>query len=365
MNVDVEEILKYLGAPSILFAVILIYLVLHPEIVEKWSVLLWEFIYWITKMGEKRIVKYDIQGRINEFSKLLGREIVNYEPVGIAIDWVKGNEEAESFFKENKLIVRLRHHDDQDKNFVHAAMIFISKAVLTRKKKYLAPTQKESIDLYVGKKLCEKERPRIADKFFDEYFGHETLENNKIMELIQKYEIIDKVGIFYAVLIQELSFLGNKVFLKPRNADIITEVANFINFLEQYAEREIGEEGLDTNFEGRYCRCGIVIIAKRFKRMIGDAKPYVRYIQTLIGKKIENIYLIGSVEEKNKKLIEDISLEVQRQHGYLEHFSKEYKAKIKSVGKRVEVDNFLVLIRSPETVRIYDKEYQEKFITSK
>ena len=81
---------------------VLIYVVLHPEVVEKWASLLYRIIFFITKQGSKKIVKYDIQGRVNEFSKLLGKEMANYEPVGINIQWVKTEETATDFFKDNK-----------------------------------------------------------------------------------------------------------------------------------------------------------------------------------------------------------------------------------------------------------------------
>lgn len=92
----------------------------------------------------------------------------------------------------------MRHHKDQDKNFLIAAMAFISKAVLTKAKKYLSVNQKESLDLFICKKLCKKEKPRIAEKFFDWYFAPKTDASERLKELLGKYEIIDKVGMFYA-----------------------------------------------------------------------------------------------------------------------------------------------------------------------
>lgn len=353
-----KYVIIFLGGSGL----ILVILFLFPEKIEKWSVMLWKIIYFLIKRGEKKIVAHDIQGRVNEFSKSLKKEIVNLEPVGISIQWVTEKETPSEFFKDNKLIIRMRQHVDQNKNFVYASMVFISKALLTKTKKYISQSQRESVDLFVGRKLFEKEKPRIADRFFEDYFAPNALYSSKIMELLEKYEIIDKVGLFFPVLVQELTFLGEKVFYKPRSEKIIAEVTGFINFLQKYAEREVGDQTTPLNFEGAYCRCGIVIVAKSLKREIGALTPFIRYIQSLIEKKLENIYLIGSATKENRNFIDRISKEVQKEFQLQSYMTKEFRAKIKINGERKEVDNYLILFRSSETLRYYDKEYQEKFV---
>jgi len=239
-------------------------------------------------------------------------------------------------------------------------MVFISKSILTKAKKYLSNNQKESLDLFIGKKLCQKEKPRIAEKFFDEFFGPKTDSNKKIVELLDKYEVVDRVGIFYSVLVQELNFLGQKVFSQPRSGKIVEEITHFISFLEGYANREVGDDAVKQQFAGKYCRCGIVIIAKGYKIRIGNTAPFIQYIESLINKKIENIYLVGSAKPENKVFVESISLEVQQKFGYLEHFSRTYTAKILKGGERYPVHNFLILLRSPDTIEFYDKEIEAK-----
>ncbi len=361
---SVGELLKYLITSFGTVVVLLFILLLYPEKVEKWSVMLWKVIYFLFKKGEKQIITHDIQGRVNEFSKSLKKEIHNFEPIGIKIQWVTEKEEPSEFFKENRLIIRMREHTDQNKNFVYASMAFISKALLTKTKKYLSPSQRESVDLFVGRKLFEKEKPQIGDRFFEDYFSPMALSKDKIMELLEKYEIIDKVGLFFPVLVQELTFLGEKVFYKPKSEKIITEVTSFINFLQKYAEREVGDTTIPQNFEGAYCRCGIVIIARQLKREIGSLNPYISYIKKLAEMKLENIYLIGSASPENKRFLDQISEEVQRRFRLEKYTSKKFKAKIKIKGERREVDNYLLLHKSPETSRYYDREYQEKFIES-
>ncbi len=359
IELDIYSMIKNYGSVSILIFIIF-YLVFYPEKAEKLSVLLYKIIYTIFKLGEKQIVTHDIQARVNEFSKTLNKEIANIEPVGIKIQWISDTQTPQQFFDRNKLVVRMRHHDSQDKNFINASMVFVSSAFLRKSKKYMSKSQKESIDLYVGKKLFEMEKPQIADQFFEDFFSMETISNETIMSLIEKYEIIDKVGLFFPILVQELTFFGEKIFYKLKTSDIIEEISAFIDFLKNYAEREIGERRVKKNFTGNYCRCGIVIIGEKFK--IGLCEPYVSYIKNVINDKIENIYLIGPATKENINFIKNIIEEVQSKLDVYKYVDKKFKSKIKIKKERKEVNTYLVVLRSKEVKRYIDEEYYNKYI---
>lgn len=362
LTVIILEILKYGITPVGLIILGMAIAFHYPEKIQKWCVFFWRVVRFLWKGAEKRIISNDIEGRVNDFSKSLRREIAHFEPVGIRIQWIENGESPEQFFNDNRLIIRMREHPNQNRNFVYAAMVFISSAVLTKVKKYISKTQKESIDLFIGKKLFEKEKLRVLDQFFDDFFSPKIDANRKIGDLIEKYNIIDKAGLFFPVFVQELSFLGGKVFFQRRDDRIIVEVRKFINFLKDCADREIGEEELPKNFEGTYCRCGITIIAKIHKRELGTIGPYTRYISDLIEKKIENIYLIGPGTADNMKFIDKIGEEIQYKGVLEKYMSRRYKSTIKISGERKTVKSYLVLFRNPNAIKYFDEEYQKKFI---
>lgn len=364
MNISTElivNLLKYIGSTFGGGLLLLLIFFFFPEKVEKWSVLFLKLFYSVRREAGKKIVSHDIQGRVNEFAKSLKKEVPDFQPVGIHIQWITDGETQKEFLDKNRLVIRLRQHANQNRNFVNATMVYIANTLIPKAKRYLSPSQRESIDLFVGRKLFEKEKPQVVDRFFEDYFAPKVESSNKLMELVEKYEIIDKVGMFFPVFIQELSFLGEKVFFRPRNERIIVELTSFIDFLHRYAKREVGEK-IPANFEGAYCRCGIMIIAKRFKREIGNPIPFINYIKKLVGGKIENIYIIGPSSMDNKDFIDQIKADVKREFNLDEHMTKEYKAKIMFKGQRVEVKTYLVLLRCPGAQRYYDQEYQEKYI---
>lgn len=358
--VDVYLIIKSAGLPIIFISSIL-YLLLFPEKFEKLSTLFYRVINKIFKYGEKQIITHDIQARVNEFSKTLYKKIPNVDPVGIKVEWVSDTQTPKQFFNRDKLVIRMRHHDSQDKNFINASMVFISSVFLQKSKKYMSKNQKESIDLYVGKKLFEKEKPQIAEQFFEDYFSLKAITNENIMDLVEKYEIIDKVGLFFPILVQELTFFGEKIFYKLKHEDIIKEMSDFIDFLRKYAERKIGETQIKQNFTGIYCRCGIIIIGDKYK--IGDSVPYVNYIQKVINDKIENIYLIGPAKKENIDFIREIIEEIQNKFEVYKYVDKKFKSKIKfNKDKIIDVDTYLAVLRSKKVERYISEEYCKKYI---
>ena len=47
--------------------------------------------------------------------------------------------------------------------------------------------------------MFEKEKPMVAQQFFDDYFSPK-MEKEKVAELVEKYNLIDKVAVFFPVL---------------------------------------------------------------------------------------------------------------------------------------------------------------------
>lgn len=358
----IVAVIKY-GGVSIAAVLLGIFIaVRYQNEIQKYSVWFWRFIRFFWKKAEKKIVSNDIEGRVNSFSKSLSKEMVNFDPVGVEVQWIEEGESPAHFFDDARLVVRMRQHTSQNKNFVYASMVFISACVVPKAKKYISKSQRESLDIFVGKKLFEKEKPMVAQQFFDDYFSPK-MDKEKVAELVEKYNLIDKVALFFPVLVQELTFLGEKVFWRKREAQIMTEVNRLIDFLQDYANREIGDETTLNNFQGAYCRCGIMLIGKSFKRELGDIQPYTSYIESLADNMIENIYIVGPATPANIDFITRIVREVE-QKGVLEQYAKPqtHTALVKSGGQRKPIKSYILTLRNPNAVRYFDKEYQQKYI---
>lgn len=313
-------------------------------------------------IARKIFITLDFEGRINDFIKGLESVIYGYEPVGIKIKWTTSKGAEQSFFDDNDLVIVVRDSGVKDKNFVNASMIAIAKTVLLKTKRYLSGLQAESVDLFIGKKLFEKEKPQVMDYFFAEFFDKRVTGQSAIEELVNRYHIIDRAGLFFPIFIQELNFLGEKVFYRSKKEEIIKEVNELVEFLKLYAEREIGTTETSLIHQGRYCRCAIVIIGKYFNISEGKIDMYREYIKKLLAQKIENFYIINPETKINLEFVNSV----------LSSFSEEelqvyrtltYKAFV-NIGKEdyYLMNTHLTVLRSNDVVRYFDSNYEEDYI---
>lgn len=282
---------------------LVVLLLFFPEKIEKWSALLWKILSnfgTLFRFAHKRYVKHDLQGRVNEFVRHLRRQVPTLGAERLAIEWIDAKDDRKSFFADGRLVLRLRRDDPHNHNFIHGAFLFVSGALLHRTKRYLAPTQRDAIDLFVCAKIVEQEKPEIVGFFLDEYLHPKTDDpKSRVAVLVDDFARLDRAALFFPVFVQELEFLGDKVFGRRRDDLVHKEVSDLIQFLHPIAERKIGDEN-DLEFSGDYCRFGLVLIGKRSK-LFDSIEPYVGYIRKqLVNKEVETIYLIARRENRAK-----------------------------------------------------------------
>jgi hypothetical protein len=298
----VERLLLLLGGGASVGVVIAILLLLNPEKVEIWSSMLWRALSKIGtffKSAHKQYVKHDLQGRLNEFSKSLLREAPFLAATRAQVEWTGSEVTRKGFLEEGQVILRLRRDDPEDTNFVHGAYMFVSTSLLFKAKRYISPSQRQAVDLYVTTRAIEQEKPGVVDCFLGEYLHPKLADpQSKTACYYDALAKIDTGGLFYPVLLQELDFLGGKVFGGRQDDKIITEVDSLVDFLQPIAMRTVGEE-CNLNFERQYCRFAIVIVGKPFK-VTPSGEVYVNYIRrNLIPKKIETVYVLSLHENKD------------------------------------------------------------------
>jgi hypothetical protein len=346
-----DELKKYLltllGGISIP-GLVVVYMLLHPEKVEKWSALVWRFLSgWesLFRFAHKRYVKHDMQGRVNEFARTLSKDAPFLTSKRVRVEWVGPNETRKSVLQDGRVILRLRRDDPQDLNFVHGAYLFVSQSLLFQVKRYLSKSQRKSVDLYVTTSLIEQQKPAVKGHFLDRYLHPQLADtDSKIARFYDAYAKIDEGGFFYPVFLQELDFLGQKVFGARKDDQIIIEVNSLIDFLEPVATRQIGDEG-ELVFRQQYCRFAIVIVGKSYN-LLPSGEPFVKYIRrVLVPARIETVYLVG--REENKRIIKNICRALR--DVYDECRTRTSKVVLRYGERRVPRRQFLVVLRMKGT----------------
>ena len=206
--------------------------------------------------------------------------------------------------------------------------------------------------MFVTKKLLEKQNLASVDQFMNDYFAPEIENSNTVKEFVKKYVSIDKIGIFFPVFIQELTSLGNKVFLDKEDPEIIKEIKLLVAFLEKFSQREIGDVTIPNEFFGNYTRCAIKIIAIKEKRETGQTTSYIEKVSDTISKGFENIYVIGSARTDNKDFIDSVIKSCCEKNKQIEIIKNwDFKGAIILRGETMNVRTYLVHLRNPSIVK--------------
>lgn len=331
------------------FSAVIFYIVFrNPEKVQKWlSMFAWLLTY-IWKKSDYFAIKSELQGKINSFVRNIEDNTTGYFPQ-IKIKWTaKGNEEI--IWEDYEIIMVMRDKKYQNKNFVHAAYFFTSEVLLKHSKKHVSKTQKTSLDLFATKKLLELENNSAVDQFMEDYFVPEIEKSEKVKDLIRQYVSIDQIGVFFPILIQELSNLGKKVFLEKQSTEMIEEVKMLIDFLEKFSQREVGDTTIPDEFMGKYTKCAIKIVASKWTR--SNVTNHKKRLDETINKTIENIYILGSNVSENRDLIDGIIELCCAEHKDV-YFVKKWsvRGKIKIKGKYINVTTYLVQIKNRGFIR--------------
>lgn len=324
------------------------YFFTHPEILDKWLSCFYRLFKAIYKGADKRFVKYNIQSTINGFIAKLNTDVPNLDAQRINIEWIEDEITPDAFLKSGTLVLRMHKSANQNRNIVNATYTFVSREVLKKAKTYLAPHQKDAIDLFVSYKALEKAGHDIMDAFVQTYL-RDGLEKDSIDKLYAKFEKIDKRGLFFPVFITEMTFLGEKIFGKgvSRNK-IYKEVDDLISFLLTLANRKTGEYS-NLEHSGGYSKFAIRIVGKQHKIEEEGKQIYINNIRQ-ITQPIETLYLIGN--SYNQEFIDTISSDLIKDDIWEIFHKVSNNAKLQtSEDEEFDVENYIISLRK-KTVTI-------------
>ncbi|CCZ82243.1 hypothetical protein [Odoribacter laneus] len=331
---------------------LVLYFVKHPDKLETLLALINKICKSIIKKAEYNFVKYDVQSTVNKYISTFSKKIPNLSVTHVKLEWIDENITPEQFIKSDQLVMRMHKSINQNRNIVNATFTFVSYSLLRKAKSYIAQYQKDAIDLFVSFKIIENTKYELLDEFVQQYLN-EGLEHDKVADFYDKFFDIDKAGLYFPVFMTEMTFLGEKVFAKRKDKNIIyEEVKGLVNFLNIYANRKINDT-TTTEHNGNYCRFAIRIIGKKSKIDREGEQVYINNLKR-IDPKTETIYLI--CDELNIKFMHNV-LDKCLNHIDFNIYNKyKYHAVIKDhEGNDMQTNSYLVILRNKK-IAVYHKD---------
>jgi hypothetical protein len=323
----------------------------NPDKAEKWFSLFWRLVMACglgIRVAHKKYVQHDFQGSVNEFVKKHAKAMPGFQVKGVKLQWVDAEEKRQAFLEADRVVVRVKRDDPHHENFVKAVFLFVSTSLLFRAKRYISPPQGRAIDLFVSAEIFREQKPEVVDYFLERYL-HPQIDDGsaKVTSLFHRFDGISTAGLFYPVFLQEMDYLGRKVWGTIKAQDVVLEVDELVGFLESLAQRRVGDDQVDLDFIKQYCRFMVVIVGKQVK-MSKSLSPYVSYIRNGIPQNVETIYLVGRAE--NEAAIREVCGQVSDLYDLA---CEKRMPKIVMYGEEKVKLNGLVAVLRAKNMRLY------------
>lgn len=340
-----------IGTPVAIAFALLIGALAHPQKTVYWISQLGALFGWASKGVARKALAGRLESRINDFAVFSYRSIQHVDPNGARIAWVQTDEEVRSALDaDGDVVVYLNPSRSEGENLSRAALMYVSHKFLPRAKLYMTGRQRQSMDLFVTGRLLDQANAEIASQFFSTFMGPATLDDEKLATLVADYNLMDRAGLFFPIFVQELVFMGEKVALGGARAAVQSEVRSLLKFLKSRANRVLRDDTVPMSYEGNYCKCGLVIVAKPDKLREQGIDPYVQAIAGYANDGYENVYVMGGAD--TSQAIDEIVSAAELRTRLIEVVRKEYDAEVqyKPGSWRVKRHK-LVLLRSASVQR--------------
>lgn len=280
-----------------LFLWLLWYVYAHDEQLDRWLARFEKLFLWLGSKKDKRYIRRDIQARINSASKKMNREAEGLVTKKIEVRWVN-QENIESFLRKGSVVILMKHHQNQDKNVVNAAIHYALTGVLHTGKRYLSPEIQKALNLAITKKiLCEEAESGTSVEYFSTSVLNPELGDANVKDAFSTLEKMEEKGLFTRILLREIRSLGKRLYPRQPEEVVLRETSGFFEFLKPFAYHERGNDISEWEFINGNIRVGVMYVAKRERLDNEGLAPYIRGIERKIGRGCEKIYLFGRRKE--------------------------------------------------------------------
>ncbi len=302
-------IITTFGLASFFVFVLIYLLVIAPEkgeIVAGW---LAKLSTWTGKRAQKTATAIAIQSKVNSFTKSIETEVRGLLPYGLKIKWVSPDITKEAFIKENKVIIILSHHHNQDENLSKATALYMSRAVIPEARSHIDEKLCKAIDLMMTKKALYSftEARSSFDHFVSNVLRPLTINDNTLKDYCESIEATEERGLFTRILLKELLELGRRRAGTTETGDTVFESNEFVKHLKKIAEKDRGQN-IDPNFLKKYIRMSVILVA-RPENIEHGHKPYINAVEKYgIKNGARTIYIFSRGERNNIFAKEVVSL---------------------------------------------------------
>lgn len=246
--------------------------------------------------AEKKFISNDINGRLNLARRGLhfGSEVL---PRSVKVDWVSGSSSQTYDLKEGEFVVRLDPAECQQTNIVRLATAIVQRTSCLGVRHLMEKPMLDAIDLNLVRIVLRQVGDRkILDWFFCNEYQPRVGKDNQLSKWNDCIGEIDERGLFTRIFLVELDAFAKRIQgMKPRPY-MMGELEGLAEFLYRIATKDLGQD-VPLEYLKAHIRIGILLVARTSKLLGRGVKPYVRAMNHVLRKELDNVYVLISDKE--------------------------------------------------------------------
>ena len=279
------------GSWGLLLA-LLYFVVNNPEKVERIAGWFLRFFAWGDARIRRRSITLSLQGRINTYGRFVDMEAEGTMPFNMRLEFVKEVDRAQFEPDDETVIVRIRDRIDDDLNLVHAMLVFCTIGVIPRARPYLATELNGAIDITMTRKLLHSLKHHSALQYLqDEVVPAEAAQKPGLVDYCRTLDLLDELGILTRVVLSDIRDFGATVETRYPDSHHAQEAAKYLEYVEQVATKEVGEELQQKGHHGRYITTAFAFIGSAEKMTFTGESAYTNHLKWLRDHGYRKVYL--------------------------------------------------------------------------
>lgn len=246
----------------------------------------------LSKSANKKHISASIRSSIISASKKIGSNQSQILPNDLKIKWAD-NEDINSFFEDDCVVVRLRQTTDPNENYVNIIYQFVSSGLLKNQKHYFNEKIMDASTILVTQKIVSLSKPSANAFFVENIYKPKVGSDQEVDDSYQQLHRIDLNGMLFNLYLNELMKASASIAGQIPDLSLKAESGELLRFLYRIANRDPEDDLVELNFMGVYFRVGIILAANNETLNKSGWSTHVYYAKKLLDEGYNTIYVFG------------------------------------------------------------------------
>ena len=181
----------------------------------------------------KMAIKSDIKGHVNKEMAKLSKHLPKGWIKQMDVDWVQ-HEDLLGFLTDERIVLRIRPVEDQNKNFVNTTYHFLKQVMFPKTSSVVPDNHLEGTVIYLCKKIVSGRNQESITIFEDSVLEPAIQKHRKLPEYLADYEILDRKGFFTGTFLRELHSVANEARFSTNRENVSQEASEIIKHVKEF-----------------------------------------------------------------------------------------------------------------------------------